>query len=606
MPGELNKLPFLSVLGSVVLIIASLYWAQAVLIPVALAILLTFLLNPAVTLLLGMGLGRTPAAVLVVILVSVIVVAAGWVTASQMSSLAYELPKYTHNIQQKIADLRHARRGGALEKVQDAVDTVTSELKKDALPNTALKEPVAVVVEPASLLSRAPSMLELLAHAGLVFVLVICMLIERGALPDRLIHLVGYSRLTVTTRALEEAGRRISRYLVMQSIINGSYGCAVGLGLFLIGLPYALLWGFLAAFLRFIPYVGPAVGALLPIALSLAVFIGWMKPLLVGGLFLILELGANLVLEPLLYGRSAGVSQVALLVAIAFWTWLWGPVGLLLATPLTVCLGVLGKHVPQLSFLGVLVNDETATELNRYYHRLVARDQDGAAEIVDEHLRTQPLGAVYDGVLVPALYYAKQDRRQDRLTEDEAQFIVRATREVVEDLDTRPLQIASPAADAAAVPADEDAAAPWPTALILGCPARDEVDELVLLMFRQLLDPARYAVELTSARMVTSELVALVARTSPALVCIGAVPPGGLAQARDRCKRLRARFPDLKIVVGRWNLKENAEEALAQLRADGADYAGTSLLDTCDQVMRLVRPVSSPSPEAGRTTATVF
>jgi len=431
-------------------------------------------------------------------------------------------------------------------------------------------------------------MLELLAHASLVFVLVIFMLIERGTLLDRLIRLVGYSRVTVTTKALEEAGQRISRYLVMQSIINGSYGCAVGLGLLLIGLPYALLWGFLAAFLRFIPYVGPTLAALLPMALSLAVFIGWMKPLLVGGLFLILELGANLVLEPLLYGRSAGVSQVALLVAIAFWTWLWGPIGLLLATPLTVCLGVLGKHVPQLAFLGVLVNDETVTELNRYYQRLVARDQDGAAEIVEGHLKTQPLGAVYDEVLVPALCYAKQDCRQDSLTEDEAQFIVRATREVVEDLDTRPLQTAPPATDAAAVPADEDAAAPLPKALILGCPARDEVDELALLMFWQLLDPAQYEVELTRAPMVTSELVALVARTSPALICIGAVPPGGLAQARYRCKRLRARFPDLKIVVGRWGFKESADETLAQLRADGIDYVGTSLLETRDQVMRLV------------------
>ena len=588
MPGELNKLPFLSVLGSIVLVVASLYWAQAVLIPVALAILLTFLLNPIVAILQSNGLGRAPAAVLVVVLVSVIVLAAGWVTASQMSSLAYELPKYQDNIQQKIADFRHARKGGALEKVQDAVETVTSELKRDTPPRTALKEPVAVVVEPASLLSRAPSMLELLAHASLVFVLVIFMLIERGTLLDRLIRLVGYSRVTVTTKALEEAGQRISRYLVMQSIINGSYGCAVGLGLLLIGLPYALLWGFLAAFLRFIPYVGPTLAALLPMALSLAVFMGWMKPLLVGGLFLILELATNLVLEPLLYGRSAGVSQVALLVAIAFWTWLWGPIGLLLATPLTVCLGVLGKHVPQLAFLGVLVNDETVTELNRYYQRLVARDQDGAAEIVEGHLKTQPLGAVYDEVLVPALCYAKQDRRQDSLTEDEAQFIVRATREVVEDLDTRPLQTAPPAIDAAAVPADEDAAAPLPKTLILGCPARDEVDELALLMFRQLLDPARYEVELTKAQMVTSELVALVARTSPALICIGAVPPGGLAQARYRCKRLRARFPDLKIVVGRWGFKENAEETLAQLRADGIDYVGTSLLETRDQVMRLV------------------
>jgi AI-2E family transporter len=337
--------------------------------------------------------------------------------------------------------------------------------------------------------------------------------------------------------------------------------------------------------LRFIPYVGTAVATLLPFALGLAVFAGWEKPLLVGGLFVILELVTYMVLEPLLYGRSAEVSQVALMVAIAFWTWLWGPIGLLLATPLTVCLAVLGKYVPPLAFLDVLVSNETVTEMNRYYQRLVARDHDEAAEIVEDHLKTQTLGEVFDEVLVPALCYAKQDRRYDSLTQDDAQFIFQSTREVVEDLDTR-------------LPQEENGAAPLPRARILGCPARDEVDEIALLMFRQLLDPARYEVDLTKTPLLTSEVVSLVMETSPALICIGAVPPGGLAQARYLCKRLRARFPDLKIVVGRWGFKENTEETLAHLRSDGVDYVGTSLCDTRDEVMRLVQQVASLTPEA--------
>jgi predicted PurR-regulated permease PerM len=583
-PSEINKLSFLSVIASIVLVIASLYWAQAVLIPLALAILVTFLLNPVVNVLQRHGLGRTLAALLVVVFVSVSLAAVGWVIASQMSTLAHELPKYRANIKQKIGEFRHAGKGGAIEEVQDAVKMVTSELNKGEKSTTELREPVAVVVESASLLSRVPSALDLLTRAGLVFILVIFMLIERGHLLDRLIRLVGYGRLTITTKALDEAGQRISRYLVMQSIVNGSYGCAVGLGLFLIGLPYALLWGFLAAFLRFIPYAGTAVGALLPIALALAVFIGWVKPILVVGLFVILELVAYMV-EPLLYGRSAQVSQVALMVAIAFWTWLWGPIGLLLATPLTVCLGVLGKYVRPLAFLNVLVSDETVTEMNRYYQRLVARDDDEAAEIVEQHLKTRTLGEVFDEVLVPALCYAKQDRRNDSLTQDDAQFIFRSTHEVVEDLDTRP-------------PPDEDGAAPVPRARILGCPARDEVDEIALLMFRQLLDPARYDFVLTKTPLLTSEVVSLVVETSPALICIGAVPPGGLAQTRYLCKRLRARFPDLKIVVGRWGFRENTEETLAHLRADGIDYVGTSLCETRDEVMRLVQQVASLTPEA--------
>jgi hypothetical protein len=223
--------------------------------------------------------------------------------------------------------------------------------------------------------------------------------------------------------------------------------------------------------------------------------------------------------------------------------------------------------------------------MNRYYQRLVARDHDEAAEIVDEHLKTQTLGEVFDEVLVPALCYAKQDRRYDSLTPDDAQFIFRSTREVVEDLDTRS-------------PQNDNGVALLPRARILGCPARDEVDEIALLMFRQLFDPARYEVALTKTPLLTSEVVSLVVETTPTLICIGTVPPGGLAQARRLCKRLRARFPELKIVVGRWGSKENTEETLAQLRSDGADYVGTSLRETRDEVMRLVQQVTSLTPEA--------
>jgi predicted PurR-regulated permease PerM len=225
---------------------------------------------------------------------------------------------------------------------------------------------VPVVVQAPSVLWQLPSLLEPLASARLVLVLVIFMLLNQSDLRNRLIRLASCSQLT-TTKALDEAGERISRYLLMQSIINGSFGVAVGLGLFLIGVPYALLWGFLAAVLRFVPYVGPAVSAILPSALSLAVFDGWVQPVLVIGLILLLELASNLIMEPWLYGQSAGVSEVALLVAIAFWTWLWGPVGLLLATPLTVCLSVLSRYIPPLDFLNTLMGDEPVLDVPTRY-----------------------------------------------------------------------------------------------------------------------------------------------------------------------------------------------------------------------------------------------
>ena len=279
-------------------------------------------------------------------------------------------------------------------------------------------------------------MLERLAAGGLVIVLVIFMLIQREDLRNRIFRLVGYGQLTITTKALEEIGDRISRYLLMQSIINGVFGLGVSIGLFFIGLPYAILWGFLAAVLRFIPYIGSVVAAILPIAFSLAVFSGWVSPLLVIALFVIVEPFIGMVLEPLLYGESVGVSGVALLISISFWTWLWGPIGLILATPLTVCIVVLGKYIPQLEFFGVLLSDEPVMEPKvTYYQRLLAIDQDEAAEIVEEHLKSHPREEIYDDVLIPALNYVKRDFDLGRLAENEQQFVFQATREILGDLD---------------------------------------------------------------------------------------------------------------------------------------------------------------------------
>ena len=264
------------------------------------------------------------------------------------------------------------------------------------------------------------------------------MLIRYADLRARILYLAGHHRLTIATKALDEAGHRISRYLLMQSIINGSFGIAAGLGFFLIGVPYAILWGFLTAVLRFIPYVGPTIAAVLPSALSLAVFPGWGQPLLVIGLILLLELASNMIMEPLLYGQSAGVSEVALLVAVAFWTWLWGAVGLILATPMTVCIGVLGKYIPQLEFIGVLLGDEPVMEFpTNYYQRLVAKDQDESAALVEDYLETHPLEAIYDDVLIPALKAAKRDRQLGTLTDEDVHFIIQATQSIVEDLSMR-------------------------------------------------------------------------------------------------------------------------------------------------------------------------
>ena len=563
--------------------LALLYWAQAVLIPVALALLLTFLLTPIVTALWHWGLHRALAAVLVVGLAAGLLGAVGWTVEMQLAALAAELPTYTGNLKQKIAQVRHAGTGGVLGKLQDAVQDVTTAGQPGAPTPPPTATPVPVQAEGPSLLGYLPSVLETVLTAVMVLVLVIFLLIEQGTLRDRLLTVGGFAHVTRTTKALDEAGARISGYLRMQALLNGSFGLLFGLGLFMVGLPYAVLWGLLAAVLRFIPYVGTLIAALLPIGLSLAVFPGWTQPLLVSGLFVLLELGTSAVLEPVLFGHSTGISQVAILVAVLFWSWLWGPVGLLLATPLTVCLSVLGKYVSPLAFLGVVLTDEPVAGLNTYYQRLVARDQDEATVIVEAALETQPLVDVYDAILLPALSYTKEDRQRGLLTDEDVQAIVQATREIVEDLATHP------SAAAALAAMEEDAAPRLPRVPIplLGCPARDDVDGLAVRMLQQACDPTRVALDLLPPRQLTADVVAHVAQTQPALVCLVAVVPGGVPHLRYLCKQLRTRFPALPIVVGCWGAPEPVAETVALLHTEGLDHVGTTVQTTRDHVMQV-------------------
>jgi predicted PurR-regulated permease PerM len=438
-----GKLPLLIFLATFVFAIAILYWGQTVLIPVAFSLLLTFLLSPIVDGLERLRLGRVPSVILVVVLAFSLLTAIGWIITRQITTLASEVPRYERNIKQKVVDLREMGKGGTLEQVQETVEEIKGEMEKNEASAKA-KQPREVVVEaersstfwPVPII--AGPLVERLASAGLAIVLVVFMLIERDDLRNRLIRLIGYGRITVTTKALEDASYRISRYLLMQSIINSVFGLAVGVGLYLIGLPYAALWGFLAAVLRFIPYIGPWVAALMPTALGLAAFEGWIWLIVVSGLFVVLELFTNMILQPLLYGDSAGVSQVALLISIAFWTWLWGPIGLLMATPLTVCLVVLGKYVPQMEYITVLMSDQPVTESSIiYYQRLLAMDADEAAEIVAEYAETNSMDQVYDEVMIPALSFAGRDRDRDGLTEAQEQFIFQQTRAIVASLDSK-------------------------------------------------------------------------------------------------------------------------------------------------------------------------
>ena len=491
-PVDLAKGSRFLILASICVVVAALYFAQEVLIPLALSVLITFLLAPLVTRLERWKLGRVPSVVIVVCLGIGLMLGIGWIVTRQMVRLLDDLPKYQKNIVTHVRDLRGGG-GGMVQNLTDKVGGLANEITKPAdtqpasnptsapagrtpedwreviaalrqpavpkevVPGTSPERPVYTkpVEEPQSpakaILANAGLVLGPAATAGLVIVVVLFMLLAREDLRDRMIRLVGKGQIHVTTTALNDAGERISRYLLAQAIVNGSYGFVVARLLWLIGrifgrndsgtyepFPSVIVWGMLCGVLRFVPYIGPWIAAAFPIALSFAVYPNYSPFIATVIMFVVIELWSNNVMEPWLYGSSTGMSAVAILVAAVFWTWLWGPIGLLLATPLTVCLVVIGKYVPQLQFLDVLLGDEPALEPHdRVYQRLLAMDQEEATELVEEYLEERPIEQVYDEVLMPALALAEQDGHRGRLDQERQAFVRRAMRDIVEDVRER-------------------------------------------------------------------------------------------------------------------------------------------------------------------------
>lgn len=589
-PGSPATLRALTLLAAFALVTACLYLAQALVLPIAVSVLLAFLLTPPVAALQRRGLGRLLSVLIVVVVAFAALAGVGVALGTRLVALGHELPRYRANIREKIADVRWLGRGGALEKVQETVEEAAEEAKREEPKPPAVgppEPPTRVIVERDTsgglwtLPGALAPWLAPLGGAALVAVLVPFMLYERQELRNRVIRALGYRSLTVTTRALDEAARRVSRYLLMQTVVNSTFGLLVAVGLWLIGVPYGLVWGAFAAVLRFIPYVGPWVAALMPIALSLAVFPGWTRPLMVIGLILVLEVFSNMVLETLLYAHSAGVSEVALLVSAAFWTWLWGPVGLLVATPMTVVAVVFARHVPDLAFIGMLAGDDAPLEPDvACYQRILAGDQDEAMDIVEEYAKTHTLADLFDAVLVPALARARADRARDALSDEEQRLVVRRTAELLEALEESVI----PAA--AARDRGGDTAAD--VVELLGCPARDEADALALRMLAHVARPLA-TVRTVAAGVLAAEALGVVAEQAPGAVIVGGLGPGGLTHARYLVKRLRQRFPDLHVVAGRWGVGADDEPARTALLASGADAVGFTLAEARDQAVELAR-----------------
>jgi predicted PurR-regulated permease PerM len=588
----------------------TLYIARDLLVPLTLAALLTFLLAPLVTRLEG-WLGRIGAVLLVVTLIFAATGAAGWVLTRQLVDLATKLPDYKENIQTKLRSFK-VPAGGRLTRFSDMVE----ELKKDlpgakaadtdvtqapgqpdtavvTKPSTQPAVPVQVIetsrANPFDLLPviMAP-VLGPLGTAALVLLLVIFMLLKREDLRSRLIRLIGQGRISATTRAMDDAGARVTRYLLMQLVVNVTYGTCVAIGLYFIGVPNAVLWGAFATVLRFIPYVGPWIGAAIPIALSLAVSPGWIMPLLTAALFVVLELLSNNVMEPWLYGSSTGVAPIALIFAAVCWTWLWGPIGLVLATPMTVCLVVMGRHIPRLSFLSVLLSDEEAlTPAEDFYHRLLTVGEQDEIELVESYLKANSLTALYDSVLIPAITAVETDHRLELLDDGQHALVEQSLRDIVEDLGARP-----------PVPSVIDADTPGaaPPCRVYCLPARAERDELAGTMLVQLLQQHGFDAHSAPAKLPVDELLGLVEKHRVDVICISVVAPSTVLHARYLCLKLRALLPKQKIIVGLWGATENVTDAARRVRDSGADDVVTTLADA---VLHLPRPAP---PLTGRLT----
>jgi predicted PurR-regulated permease PerM len=577
-------------------VIAFMYFAGEVLKPLALSVLLCFALAPAVRLLERVGLPRVAAVVLTVVVALALLGGVGYVVTIQLTSLANRLPDYQGNIESKISGVFKPDEQSATRKIANMAAEVTAKMERPTTADSDEPIPiqkVEVVSQPTfqeRLRSASGPYLEFLGVSSFVLILVLFMLIGRKDLSDRIVVLFGNRQVSLTTRTMEEIGQRISRYLATFAVVNSGFGLVVGLGLCLIGVPFAILWGCLAAMLRFIPYVGPAVAFVLPLVFSFAHFPGWVQPLLVVALFGVIEIALNSFLEPIIYGKTTGISALGLLVAAMFWTWLWGTMGLLLSTPMTVCLAVLGKYVPSLRFFATLLGEEADLEPDvRLYQRLVALDRAGAIEVVEAVLKQLPRVDVFDRVLIPALARAERDAERDDLDEAEREFAWQVMGEVLDGLEGVPeLSLASVAA---ATNGDLGPGAKHSNVSsvpLVGLAVQDTSDALVLRMLGQLLAPAGLVLEVITDTDSSLHVAERVAEHSPRLVVVSHLPPEGLTLARYLVRRLRSQFVDMPIIVGRWGETGGSAAAAERLTVMGATAVVFTLSDARDRILKAI------------------
>ncbi|MFL6427316.1 MAG: AI-2E family transporter [Acidobacteriaceae bacterium] len=601
------------------LIILTLYFARDLLAPVAFALVLNFLLSPAVALLERWRVSRAVSVVLVILIFFSGLGVTGWVVARQLVHVAELLPDYRDNIQAKLDSL-HTPVGGAAGKAIASLAEMTEELSShtdatiappaapEAVTPTvrhrrlrqpapeapladknATQQPTPVqIVEPPLSVGRYlqeifSPILRPLAACGIVMVFTVYILMNREDLRNRLLLLAGMGRLSLMTHALRDAAERISTYLVWQFVTNVLFGLLFGIGLSLIGVPDATLWGALAAILRYIPYVGTGIAGLLPVIFAIAIFPHWRQVFEIVGLYGGLEFTTANFFEPWLYGSRTGISSLALLASAIFWTLLWGWPGLVLATPLTVCLIVLGRHVPQLRFLHVILGEdaELAPEA-KFYERMLAMDQNEAHSIADRFLDHRPLIDFYDTVLLPALGLMEQDRHRDSIDEARSNYLLLSATELVAELSEYKADGDESAESAASSDASTESA--QKRSPVICIPAGDPADELTAMVLAQLLEQTCHNTLLLPTDSVTPEILERLGQDTGTILCISALPPFVFTQTRTLCQRIREQLPENRILIGLWQSAQSAELMCERFGSARPDRVVTTLAAAMAQI----------------------
>ncbi|MCB8819627.1 AI-2E family transporter [Microvirga rosea] len=606
------------IVGLVVL--AALYIGQDVFLPIVMAILLAFVLAPFVDIMRRWHLGRVPSVIIAVVVALGIILSLGGMIGFQLAGLASDLPRYQYTIKEKVGSLREGSLGrlpALLKNMGREFDKAVQEKPEDkpasasSVPSPAPAEAENTGPLPVEVHQPEPTPVELarnfllpmlqpLATTGIVFVVLIFILLQREDLRDRMIRLFGSSDLHRTTIAMDDAARRLSRYFLIQLGLNTSFGVFVSIGLWAIGVPSPLLWGVFAALMRFVPYIGSFIAAAFPIMLAAAVDPGWSMALMTAALFLLGEPLMGHVIEPVVYGQSTGLSPFAVVLSAIFWTWIWGPVGLLIATPLTLCLVVLGRHVERLEFLDVILGDRPAlTPAENLYQRMLAGDPDEALESAEVLLRERSLTSYYDEVALKGLQLAANDASRGVLTTHQLEQVKDVIGSLVEDLDghddaepprkeTADEPVASPASEK---PANkEPAVAPVPsmaTAIpeewraegaVLCIAGRGPLDEAAASMLAQLLNKHSLGTRNVAYDAVSRSGIITLDTSNVRMICLSYLEIGGTpAHLRYLLRRLRNRMPDIPILVGLWPTDDAVLNNQTRQASLGADYYVSSL-----------------------------